>query len=294
MTARTHSRCFLRHALAAALVGGGIVMSAQADQTPAARRGAASNKLALVKVLLNGTPSVTRIEQGSSEEAKALLGAARVAYAEASRLCDSEGDLERCEKKLDEALSTIKAAARASNDPRKVEAQEEAHYQALHDRVHGFRRTLSRMGTRPGGDFDGKKVNALLRDAEGLAKERRFKDASVRLSEAAALVERELSRALDRQTVTYALTFASPAEEYSYEQERYRSLEMLIELMLNERPELQGSRATIQDLLANSGQIRLDAVALEQRGDVRAALKRLEEATAVLTRALRLTGVPVQ
>jgi len=88
MTARTHSRCFLRHALAAALVGGGIVMSAQADQTPAARRGAASNKLALVKVLLNGTPSVTRIEQGSSEEAKALLGAARVAYAEASRLCD--------------------------------------------------------------------------------------------------------------------------------------------------------------------------------------------------------------
>lgn len=286
---QTHS---MRGALAAAVLCA-TALPADADEL-AARQRAVSNRLALVKVLLNSTPSITRIEQGPSEEAKALLGAARVAYHEATGLCENPGDLERCEKKLAEALETIKAAGRASNDPQKMAAQYEAQYRQLRERVHGFRRTLSQVSPQPSGDFSGREVNALLRDADALAAERRFKEASALLAQAGELIERELSRALDKKTVTYSLTFASPAEEYAYELERYRSLEMLIELMLNERPELMGTRATIRDLLANGGQMKTEAAALEQRGEIRAALTRLEEATAVLTRALRLTGVPVQ
>ena len=97
----------------------------------------------------------------------------------------------------------------------------------------------------------------------------------------------------DNETVTYRLEFATPADEYRYEVDRFRSNALMVRLMLAERAP---GEAVLAQVRAEMGQARaLDAVAARQAraGAHEAAIRSAEEANRHAGAALRLLGVPV-
>ncbi|UCH52409.1 MAG: hypothetical protein JSW09_07205 [Pseudomonadota bacterium] len=289
--------CTLRRVIGAIVVACLATLAAAAGAAPGGTDEAqvrlAANKLALVKSLLDKAPAVARAEREGSEEAKRLMTTARAAYAEAVAACDT--DSARCISKADEALKAITAATRLAPAAPNDESRARARYAQLQERIREFRDALARVALpNTVAPADLATVDRLTREAEQHAAQGRWTEAVTVLARGAEKVETELSRVLDRQTVIHPLSFAGAADEYAYEQERFRSLQLLTQLMLAERPELAASRATIEGLMASSVQMRDESAALAASGDVSGALQRLEEATNTLVRVLRMSGVPMQ
>ncbi len=89
-----------------------------------------------------------------------------------------------------------------------------------------------------------------------------------------------------------ARVFASPHEEFAYEQERHRSYRLLVEIALAERGEDQpGLIALAARLSAQSDRLRAVAEQQGETGDYPAAIGTMERATERLLVALRAAGL---
>jgi hypothetical protein len=99
-----------------------------------------------------------------------------------------------------------------------------------------------------------------------------------------------IKRVRDRQTVEYRLDFASPEDEYEYEQRRYRSQKMLLDMAMRERPPEGPKADRIRDGVATTAAAHEQASALAKEGRFAEALVQEEAAIEGLTALLRLMG----
>lgn len=140
-------------------------------------------------------------------------------------------------------------------------------------------------------DFDRDVVGSLIIEAKKLAEEHKFKKAKNRISRAENLVNTALNSMLGSQTLVYELNFETPADEYKYEVDRYKSYLELIPVAIEAKKPSEGA-IKLADTYVNKGKF------FHEKSKESAAAGRWEEAIVVIKdatlevrRGLRLLGV---
>ena len=95
-----------------------------------------------------------------------------------------------------------------------------------------------------------------------------------------------LSHTLDPLTVSYAPSFSGPQEELRFEEARYRTYAALVPAALNQLKPASGALVLVQRHVDSGEAQATRASQLAGKGDWRAALDSLREATASVQRAL--------
>ena len=97
--------------------------------------------------------------------------------------------------------------------------------------------------------------------------------------------------ARDQETLLHELNFSTPEEEYDYEQQRNMSYRMLVKILESKKADNPEGLEKIRTAVERNTIIREEAESLLKRGEVRAAIIRLEEGTESLARVLRMSGL---
>lgn len=259
-----------RRSVAAALCLASLLAGAQpADDAP---RRLIEQKLRLVEAT-----AASAAAQEAAQRARAALEGNRLDEAGAA---------------LDEALRNAgRAGARSAPPP----AAARASFDGLREQIATYRMALEELARQGSGEAGGiaTRLGALRSEAETLAAGGRLADANRKLSDAYGLAVQALVRLRAGQTVTQSLHFETPAEEYAYERRRFRSSEMLVDMMLGEG-RADGERVgLVGELLREARALAAAAADKAGGGDHGAAVAAMEAAAARLNRALQLMGVPV-
>jgi hypothetical protein len=287
------------------------VASASEPGTPSAHAGGAGvhagaggmqatldSKLRLVKLLLDQSPAVLRIPYSGNAQAKKDLADAQAAYVRAGNEAVG-GRLEQAIGALDDALRKIVSASHLVPDPQQVAAQEKARFTQLREAIRAFQ---SRYGNAAaGGGKAGKtvpaaelgRIGAMVEKADALAAGGNHAEANTMLADGYRLVVTAMNRVLASETIVYNATFASAAEEYSYELARNQSYEELIPIALAQLNSPRETAALSEQYVRQSRTLRENAKQQAAGGDQQAAVKTMQDATGQLQKALRIAGLTV-
>lgn len=152
-----------------------------------------------------------------------------------------------------------------------------------------FRETAIPRGPAALALLDERRLDALLRQAEQQHKAGKGDAASATLQEAYMLTEQALIRLRDSETVVYERKFRTPADEYRYERELYRSYESLVAKAIGEAG--KAAPPDVQAMAAEARALDEQATGAAQRGDYALAIRKSEGASAAMQRALERLGV---
>ncbi|MFQ5618239.1 MAG: hypothetical protein ACE5FR_04635 [Rhodospirillales bacterium] len=273
------------------------VLVAQANAESATRRQLLEQKVALLANYLKSAMT-RRIAGGDNAQAKARVRRAEALLGQA-RHALGLGDEALADRLLNEALRTLSAASRLAVRGRRAdsEAQARTRYERLRRHIDSYLKSASEGSGGTGADTvwqsAATKLTASTAEAEALAADGRYVDASKLLAKTYRAVVAAIAESRRGQTVISSLRFAGPEDEFDYERRRNDSYEMLLELMLSER---QGTatgalRALVERSVAESRSLRGQADHAAAAGDYQTAIDAMEEATRRLTRALRAGGL---
>lgn len=138
------------------------------------------------------------------------------------------------------------------------------------------------------------KVAALVAHSERLAASSRLAEAISAAGEAKRLVVDSIVKLRSGETVVVSLSFDNPMQEYTYEQRRFASNEAMVRMMEEEGRASDPRQRKIVDGFSSEGR-RLRQLAEKNAGigKYAEAVCAMEAASAELTKALQVMGVPV-
>jgi len=255
-----------------------------------------ASKLKLLESMLIDSSVSRRIESSGDEESKRQLFDARAALASA-QLDLKDGRYNEAEDAINKGLRSLSVAAQGVTDITRKGSIEKQRYMQLRGQIMSYRDAVKNILSEIGGarrpSVDMEAINELVLSADGLANEGRYADANTLLGRANSELEVAMISMRANQTLVHKLEFATPAEEYAYEQQRNRAQVMLID-MLREQRELNPAARSQIEKIVNENRIALaQAEKMVAEDRTKEAIGRLEQATAKLDTALRLAGVPV-
>jgi len=231
-------------------------------------------KALFVKRMLEAAPSGSQADAGAAAlHARALQHLERGEDLEADRL-------------LKEAIRAMQLARRP--------APAAPQYTALVSSVETMRDTYARYaGTKR--DLHGTLVFEVN---QALARARELQSAdpgeALRvLGVAEQALTHALTHSLDPLTVSYAPSFSGPQEEFRFEEVRYRTHAALVPAALNQLKPGTAAQLLVQRHMDSSEAQAARASQLAGKGDWRAALDTVREATASVQRALGAAGLAV-
>ena len=255
-----------------ALLACALALSSAWAQNPP--HGEVMQKALLVKRMLEAAPSGSQADASAAGlHARALQHLERGEDREADRL-------------LKEAIRAMQLARRP--------APAAPQYASLVSSVETMRDTYARYaGTKR--DLHGTLVFE-VNQALARARELQSADPGEALR-VLGLAEQALSQALthslDPLTVSYAPSFSGPQEEFRFEEARYRTHAALVPAALNQLKPGTAAQLLVQRHMDSSEVLAGRAAQLAGKGDWRAALESVRDATASVQRALGAAGLAV-
>lgn len=259
-----------------------------------------AHKVVLVHRLLNDSPVATRVRASRDREAQRQLRAAAQLF-ERARSALNAGDLRRADGFLDDALRLVTAAGRAVPERERTLSEQQARYSELlasietfrswNDRVSGQKRAVGSLASSVNLDAD--RTRTIMNGAAALARSGDIVGANKLLAEAQANITWTLNQLVANETFVYRLEFASPRDEYRYEQERYASYEELLPVAVGALTPSSEAGLRADRLFGEAEDLRLAAARLDAGGDHPAAVVQLRAAIAKLQLAFESFGVVV-
>jgi hypothetical protein len=251
----------------------------------------AEQKLRLVEMLVNAPAAQAAAAKGGDaaaliERGRGLLKEAREALA-AQRPVDAS-------KALDEALRSVSkagghGAAGLSDSVQKQRLQD------MGEQVATYRGSLVALAADAKSGAAAKsaleRVDALADEARRLAGAGRLGDANKKMAESYKLAVEEISRLRAGEVITMSLKFNSPAEEYAYEQKRFQSNEILVNMMIAEGRAEGDKRRMVDGFIQEAGRHKAEAINQTSSNNFREAVTQMEKAFVQLNRALQAMGV---
>ncbi len=254
-----------------------------------------ASKLRMLDSILFRSQRAKRVAASNNPRAKALLADARNAYRQAQSYFDS-GDLDQARQASRQSLEAVTRAFALIVDTEGLNTRAREQYRELLENIRVYEKALidtaHRKGLNPGELLDQDAVEKGIRAAQARADAGDYPAALATLRKVSDTVESALSRARARETVTYALEFATPLDEYRYEYERNRSYVALAQVLLRTAPPEMHRRIPLIKRLIEKSQHQVKA-AEEQRqaGNTEQAIKTIELANKTIVQALRMGGL---
>lgn len=268
-------------------------------QTPASdeqKRRLVEQKIKLVETLA-ASPAAKASAYGRESEMPSLVAKAGQSI-EAARAALAAERIDDAAKLVDEALKAVTAASRRLNAGAVLsDSAQRKSLQDLAEQVETYRASLVDLSKDP---KDGSQVketlvrlDALVSQARLFENSGRLGEANRKMAEAYKLAVDDISRLRHGQEVVMSLKFDSPAEEYAYEQKRFASNEIIVDMVIAEGKAEGDRRPVIDRFIGQARQLKREAEAEANANRYKEAVGVMEKATAQLVRALQLMGVPV-
>lgn len=278
--------------LSALLSAGGIAQSVEGDTS---RQRMVEQKLRLVEVLLNAPAAKNAATRGG--ETQALLDASLKALGDA-RAALAGGNTEAAAKLADDAFKSIAMVSRRiSADSALSESAQRKNYDELSEQVATYRASVVELVRDPKTGSAAQKllgqIDQAVTEAARLGDGRQLGEANKKLAEAYKLAVSELSRIRAGQEVVMSLKFDTPADEYAYEQKRFKSHEIMVNMLIAEGKAEGESKKLVDGLVGEGRRLMQQAAQNAEAGRYKEAVVLMEQATKQAVRALQAMGVPV-
>jgi hypothetical protein len=270
-----------------------VPAAAQTAPDPEQQRRLAEQKLKLVEMLVNAPAAKAAAASkdaetiGLIERGRSLLGSAREALA-AQRYPEAG-------TALDEALRSV-SKANSRNSGGLSDSVQKQRLQDMSEQVATYRGSLVEIVKSPKNGTEAQsalnRVDALADEAKRLATAGRLGDANKKMAESYKLAVEEISRLRAGEVVTMSLKFNSPAEEYAYEQKRFQSNEILVNMMIADGRADGDKRRMVDGFVQEAGKLKSDAISQAINNNHKEAVAAMEKAFTQLNRALQTMGVP--
>jgi hypothetical protein len=285
----------MRRLVSVLVVCSGVMALPAAAQTAAdpeqQQQRLAEQKLRLVEMLVNAPAAQAAAAKGGDaaaliERGRGLLKEAREALA-AQRPVDAS-------KALDEALRSVSKAG-GSGAAGLSDSVQKQRLQDMGEQVATYRGSLVALAAdakSAAAKSALERVDALADEARRLAGAGRLGDANKKMAESYKVAVEEISRLRAGEVITMSLKFNSPAEEYAYEQKRFQSNEILVNMMIAEGRAEGDKRRMVDGFIQEAGRHKAEAINQTSSNNFREAVTQMEKAFVQLNRALQAMGVP--
>ncbi len=252
-------------------------------------------RLQSVGTLIESSSAARQIESSGEPAAREKRDNARLIHREAAATLQG-GDMPAAARLLDQAAREMMNGARLARPEQVNGAKAQRDFDARLDSARALltaqqRITAEKLADKSAGadaQAATRQIEALIRDAERQAAAGRVEQARP-LVDRAYLTARVSIESLRRgDTLVRSLQFGSKREEYDYEVDRNDTHRMLIQVLLADR---RDALALMQPFMDRAARLRAEAEASAHQGDHTAGIRRLEDATRELVRAIRAGGI---
>ncbi|GAB4348753.1 MAG: hypothetical protein Kow006_09780 [Gammaproteobacteria bacterium] len=213
-----------------------------------------------------------------------------------AQLSAERGDELSADKLFNEAISSASRLLRSLKSMGNGGAGDSSRYKELAENVTAFRESLietakERNLTEEEIDLD--RIDALIHQAARKAGSGDYRQANRLLASAYQFTVASIARHRKNETVYHALDFETAQDEYRYEQQRYVSHQLLVQMILGEGTVGESSRERLSEHLRSAETLHHRAGEQWRNGEQRRAIETEEQAIRELIRALRIGGVYV-
>jgi hypothetical protein len=243
----------------------------------------AEQKILLLERMTTDSVPARRVAESGSEEAKLLLGKARIVGSDA-RSAFEQGCFTRASTLAAAGLGTASAAFRSGSETNAAGANT---YEDLRRRVASLLDTTEKQDAELSG-VSAEEVAGMYRQlarAEQLAAQGQYAEAAPLLAPIADRLERRLIDMFDNKTLVYAKDFASPADKYAYLVEYYRGYRLLLD-----GHAARGEQA-LAGLLKSAEESFVDAERAATQSQWEGAIPAMQQAIELCARAARISGI---
>lgn len=254
-------------------------------------------KIRLLDMLVN-SPAAKSAAAGRDPDSALLIEKGRQSF-ESAKQAFADARLEDATRLLDETLKSVSSASRkmSSDGSGLSESAQRKSLADMAEQVATYRASLVDL-TR-----DGKlaseaqqllrQVDALSSESKQLADGGRLGDANKKLASAYKLMVEEISKLRAGQEVVMSLKFDTPAAEFAYEQKRFGSNLVMIDMMIAEGRAEGQKRKLVDDFVAEGNKLKGQAEVEAGAQRHKEAVTLMEKASTQLNRALQSMGIPV-
>lgn len=271
-----------------------FTFTVQANPDAVKQRKLAEQKLRLVEMLVN-SPAAKKKVGSSGADTVALIELGRTLISSARGYMD-KGEYAQALQALDEALRNISRANKKSSGELSVSAQKER-LREMSEQVASYRVPIVELTHKEIVAEAAQKllnrVDALVNKASQLAAAGRLGEANRKMAAAYRLEVEELSRLREGDEVLLELNFETPAAEYAYEQKRFNSNMILVNMKKNEGSNSIAQERLVDGFVTKANSLRVEAEAHAEIGRYEEAINLMEQAARQLNRSLSSMGIPV-
>ncbi|MES9975336.1 MAG: hypothetical protein ABW094_13835 [Candidatus Thiodiazotropha sp.] len=253
-------------------------------------REAVQSRLNNVDRLINTSSGARRVSEGS-EQAKALRGQAANHFQKAQLYYRSD-NMELANEELQQATLIMFQAIRLVGTGEVGKNKLKNDYQKKRSSLQALLEALQRVAVEK--QTPSPETGKIIEQAEAadrLAAAGKIKEAQIQLDIAYETVKQEVEKLRSGDTLIRSLVFASNEEEYAYELDRNETHFMLVKLLLEDRDINAGTQSAVDEYLAEARRLRKLADKASEDGDFEEGIKKLEDSTKQIVRAIRRAGV---
>ena len=262
------------------LAFGGVVL-AQTTPSGDQQRRLIEQKMRLVEMLVNSPAAKKAASEGDAGAPK-LVKRGQVLLREA-RTALGENRLDDAAAALDQALKSASSASRRlSSKGGLSDSAQQKQLADMTEQVRTYRAAVVEVAKKPDFAADAnevlQRVDALSAASDKFAAAGRIGDANKRMASAYKVVVEELSRLRAGEEVVLALNFETPADEYAYEQKRFSSNQVIIDMMVGDGRADGARRRLVERFLGEGRRAKTEAEAQADGGKYAAAVVLMEDA----------------
>jgi len=254
-------------------------------------------KTKLLKMMIFSSTLSQQINSSGKPEAIALLKELQNNYNQANEMIIA-GEQEKAETLINKSLVMTGKVSQMVASKEYQQQKEQTRYEELHEQSDSYLNTLKLLAREQENLTaelpDNNKIAAQIRKAAKYANEGDYKRANETMMGIVSLLEQSLVAARNSMTLISRLEFSSPADEYSYEIERFNGHQMLVDLLVRERKPSLALKKLIDDRLAKSMELKHKAESSAKLGEYEASISLMEEAISEQVRALRIGGLNIR
>lgn len=269
------------------------VALAFALHVPAAAQDAAhlEKRLAAISILVDQSSAARQVDASGDARALERREQARSLYRQALASFQ-RGDHAKAAALANDASTRMLEAVRLAAPEQVNGPKRQTDYEARLESVRALAAAHKRIAAEKAPDAreaaeTSRTLDRLVAEAQAQAEAKNFAAAAETLDRAYHAAKAAVASMRGGDTLVRSLSFASREEEYRYELDRNDTHDMLVKLLLKDKP-LTGEQ---RGFMERARALRAQAEAAARGGDHGGAVRLLEDATRELVRAIRLAGV---
>lgn len=281
------SRVYIRLLLTLSTLGMGLIsLGSQAAALPVGEYDLLERKQALIGTMVQPGPTLQRIEESANPQAVAQLKQAQQLHQQANQWLTA-GDMTQAKESSNQALLAITSALALARQTSGPSPADRKRYQVLSDGLASLEKS---MHANADITIERAKFSSLKQQAERLQQANDYRQANNMLVQAYEMAALAVSTANQQKTVVVSLDFATPKDEYDYEDRRYQGNRDLVEVMLKRQAD-SPTYPLVRQGMGRADKTRQQAHIQVSNGEYTQAITTMEQASEQLSKAMGMLGI---